>query len=104
MPMATPRTTCWRSRSGSFRRSRRAARSERVMLTSVVRSAIWIALAALLVLALPGAAVAHGVSARDAQFVQSIDGPAIGPFLYLGAKHMVTGYDHLLFLIGVIFF
>ena len=30
--------------------------------------------------------------------------PAIGPFLYLGAKHMVTGYDHLLFLVGVIFF
>ena len=25
-------------------------------------------------------------------------------FLYLGAKHMVTGYDHLLFLFGVIFF
>ena len=41
---------------------------------------------------------------RDASFVQSIQGPAIGPFLYLGAKHMVTGYDHLLFLVGVIFF
>lgn len=41
---------------------------------------------------------------RDAAFVQSIDGAAIGPFLYLGAKHMVTGYDHLLFLVGVIFF
>ena len=26
------------------------------------------------------------------------------PFLYIGAKHMVTGYDHLLFLVGVIFF
>ncbi|EGZ7032740.1 HupE/UreJ family protein, partial [Cronobacter sakazakii] len=25
-------------------------------------------------------------------------------FIYLGAKHMVTGYDHLLFLFGVIFF
>jgi hypothetical protein len=49
-------------------------------------------------------AFAHGVSSRDAAFVQSIDGPAIGPFLYLGAKHMVTGYDHLLFLVGVIFF
>jgi hypothetical protein len=24
--------------------------------------------------------------------------------MYLGAKHMVTGYDHLLFLVGVIFF
>ena len=52
----------------------------------------------------PSAAFAHGVSARDANFVQSIDGVAIGPFLYLGAKHMVTGYDHLLFLVGVIFF
>jgi len=52
----------------------------------------------------PELAFGHGVSARDAGFVQSIDGVAIGPFLYLGAKHMVTGYDHLLFLVGVIFF
>ncbi len=52
----------------------------------------------------PATAAAHGVSARDADFVQSIDGVAIAPFLYLGAKHMVTGYDHLLFLVGVIFF
>jgi hypothetical protein len=52
----------------------------------------------------PAVAAAHGVSQRYASFVQSIDGPAIGPFLYLGAKHMVTGYDHLLFLVGVIFF
>jgi hypothetical protein len=49
-------------------------------------------------------ALAHGVTGRDAAFVQSISGPAVGPFLYLGAKHMVTGYDHLLFLVGVIFF
>ena len=40
----------------------------------------------------------------NAGFVLSVDGPAPGPFLYLGAKHMVTGYDHLLFLVGVIFF
>ncbi len=52
----------------------------------------------------PDAAAAHGVAKRDAAFVQTINGPAIGPFLYLGAKHMVTGYDHLLFLVGVIFF
>jgi hypothetical protein len=52
----------------------------------------------------PDLALAHGVSGRDAAFVQAIDGPAIGPFMYLGAKHMVTGYDHLLFLVGVIFF
>ena len=37
------------------------------------------------------AADAHGVTRRDAAFVQSIDGPAIGPFLYLGANHIVTG-------------
>jgi len=60
--------------------------------------------AAALLLVLPGLAVAHGVSDRDAAFVQSIDGPAVVPFLYLGAKHMVTGYDHLLFLVGVVFF
>src|SRR6266704_3423779 len=52
----------------------------------------------------PATASAHGVSKRDASFVQSNTGSAIGPFLYLGAKHMVTGYDHLLFLVGVIFF
>jgi hypothetical protein len=59
---------------------------------------------ALVVLALPEAAAAHGVSTGDAAFVQKITGAAIGPFLYLGAKHMVTGYDHLMFLVGVIFF
>jgi len=53
---------------------------------------------------LEGVAEAHGVSRRDASFVESIRGAAVGPFLYLGAKHMVTGYDHLLFLFGVIFF
>jgi len=47
---------------------------------------------------------AHGVSGKDALFLQSIQGPAIGPLMYLGAKHMVTGYDHLAFLVGVIFF
>jgi hypothetical protein len=62
------------------------------------------ALAVAMMMGAPDLANAHGVSARDALFVQAIDGPAIGPFLYLGAKHMVTGYDHLLFLVGVIFF
>jgi hypothetical protein len=47
---------------------------------------------------------AHGVSTRDGRFLQSLDGAAIGPLLYLGAKHMVTGYDHVLFLVGVVFF
>jgi len=49
-------------------------------------------------------AVAHGVDANTQQFLQNNQGVAIGPFLYIGAKHMLTGYDHLLFLLGVIFF
>jgi hypothetical protein len=53
---------------------------------------------------LPLPAGAHPMSGQNAGFVQMTDGPAIGPFMYLGAKHMVTGYDHLLFLVGVIFF
>jgi hypothetical protein len=52
----------------------------------------------------PEAVSAHGVSNRDAAFVRSVTGPVPAPFMYLGAKHMVTGYDHLLFLVGVIFF
>jgi hypothetical protein len=52
----------------------------------------------------PGSAAAHNVSKRDASFVQSNKGAAIAPFVYLGAKHMVTGYDHLAFLVGVVFF
>jgi hypothetical protein len=47
---------------------------------------------------------AHGVSGKDAVYLQGLTGTAIGPLMYLGAKHMVTGYDHLLFLVGVIFF
>jgi len=52
----------------------------------------------------PAVAGAHNVSRRDATFVQANKGSAVTPFMYLGAKHMVTGYDHLLFLVGVIFF
>lgn len=49
-------------------------------------------------------AFAHGVSEGDKVFIEQIGGMQLIPFLYLGAKHMVTGYDHLLFLIGIIFF
>ena len=47
---------------------------------------------------------AHGVSGFDALFLQGLTGAATGPLMYLGAKHMVTGYDHLAFLVGVVFF
>lgn len=67
-----------------------------------VAAAVLLALAAAWVVTEPVAA--HPMSGRDATFVQGIQGTAIAPFVYLGAKHMVTGYDHLLFLVGVIFF
>ena len=56
------------------------------------------------VLATGTAAFAHGVTLGDKGYIQEVTGAKIIPFLYLGAKHMVTGYDHLLFLFGVIFF
>lgn len=49
-------------------------------------------------------ALAHTIAGNDANFVQDIDGPAMAPFIYLGAKHMITGYDHLLYLVGIMFF
>jgi hypothetical protein len=51
-----------------------------------------------------GPALAHNIGGSDAAFVAATRGADPFPFLYLGAKHMVTGYDHLLFLTGVIFF
>jgi hypothetical protein len=63
-----------------------------------------IACAAMLLGVFSGVVSAHGVSGKDAVFLQGLDGRAIVPLMYLGAKHMVTGYDHLLFLVGVIFF
>jgi hypothetical protein len=60
---------------------------------------------AVVILALAGGpALAHAIGGKDAAFVASSAGAHIGPFLYLGAKHMVTGYDHLLFILGVVFF
>ncbi|WP_245223309.1 MULTISPECIES: HupE/UreJ family protein [unclassified Ruegeria] len=50
------------------------------------------------------AALAHDVTPGDAGYIQEIWGVHIIPFMYLGAKHMVTGYDHILFLLGVVFF
>lgn len=49
-------------------------------------------------------AIAHGVDDKTRVFLMDNSGTAFIPFLYIGAKHMITGYDHLLFLVGVIFF
>ena len=66
---------------------------------------VWAVLAIIAVSLLwAGAALAHAVTLGDKGYIQEITGPHIIPFLYLGAKHMVTGYDHILFLFGVIFF
>lgn len=59
---------------------------------------------AALLLGVPYDAFAHGVASGDQGYIQESSGVLLVPFAYLGAKHMVTGYDHLLFLVGVIFF
>jgi hypothetical protein len=65
----------------------------------------WLTFTALLLLAFMATSVfAHGVAEDDKLFIEQASGMQLIPFIYLGAKHMVTGYDHLLFLFGVIFF
>lgn len=65
----------------------------------------WLAFVALLGAAILGTTVqAHGIGGSDAAFVAGANGAQLAPFIYLGAKHMLTGYDHLLFIFGVIFF
>ena len=64
-----------------------------VLLLAVAATTLW-----------ADAALAHAVTLGDKGYIQEVTGVHLLPFLYLGAKHMVTGYDHLLFLFGVIFF
>ncbi len=56
------------------------------------------------ILLLVSTGFAHGVAEGDKGYIQEISGVNLLPFIYLGAKHMFTGYDHILFLLGVIFF
>ncbi|MEM7363562.1 MAG: HupE/UreJ family protein [Pseudomonadota bacterium] len=56
------------------------------------------------VLWLAQSTLAHNVSSDNAAYLSDLEGPAVGAFIYLGAKHMVTGVDHLLYLLGVVFF
>jgi HupE / UreJ protein len=66
---------------------------------------VWVGIPALVLLTLWSSAVfAHGVEAVDKAFIEGSSGVNLVAYMYLGAKHMVTGYDHLLFLAGVIFF
>ncbi len=62
------------------------------------------AIAFAILLLFAGSLFAHGVAGEDAAFLERNAGRALAVFTYLGAKHMFTGYDHLLYLVGVIFF
>jgi hypothetical protein len=64
----------------------------------------WKLLAIALPLLFSSLALAHGVTAGDKGYLEESSGILFMPFVYLGAKHMITGYDHLAFLFGVIFF
>ncbi|MFK8031288.1 MAG: HupE/UreJ family protein [Gammaproteobacteria bacterium] len=46
----------------------------------------------------------HNVSQGDIELISGKSGLQLMLYVWLGAKHMVTGYDHLLFLVGVVFF
>ena len=65
---------------------------------------IWRTAVAAAILIAADPAFAHGVAESDKAYIQANPGIHVIPYVYLGAKHMVTGYDHLLFLFGVIFF
>jgi hypothetical protein len=66
------------------------------------RTRLGLAVCALaLALAPAGAALAHGVPDAEAQ---RLENGSLLDFAMSGAVHMVTGYDHLLFLFGVMFF
>ncbi|MFN7914971.1 MAG: HupE/UreJ family protein [Vicinamibacterales bacterium] len=82
-----------------------SARSNAATVPAVRRALVGLACVSVIVGVLLQVGVdAHGVSGLDALFLQNLTGAAMGPLMYLGAKHMVTGYDHLAFLVGVIFF
>jgi len=68
-----------------------------------MRNLIFLALGAVALL-LFGDVLAHNVSQKDIELIAGRTGPQFSLYLWLGAKHMVTGYDHLLFLVGVIFY
>jgi len=74
------------------------------MRSWLTRSLLTLVFVSAAILTAGGAALAHGVAQGDKGYIQEITGPHLVPFIYLGAKHMVTGYDHLLFLFGVVFF
>ncbi|QOJ09211.1 MAG: HupE/UreJ family protein [Nitrosomonas sp. H1_AOB3] len=73
---------------------------EHGVLTCLCMKALFIAV----IFGVTSDVTAHGVTEGDKGYILESTGILPIPFIYLGAKHMMTGYDHLLFLLGVIFF
>ena len=71
---------------------------------NIVSKSVWSLMIVILGLTFSIMAMAHGVDSATKAFLMNNSGVSIIPFMYIGAKHMITGYDHLLFLVGVIFF
>ncbi|WP_445768511.1 HupE/UreJ family protein [Rheinheimera sp.] len=72
------------------------------MPNKFMQTGLWLLIGVLSLLSI--GAFAHGVDDSTRAFLEQNQGVQFIPFLYIGAKHMITGYDHLLFLVGVIFF
>jgi hypothetical protein len=72
------------------------------MANKIIKASFYLLLSALALVSIE--AFAHGVDDSTQAFLEQHQGVQFMPFLYIGAKHMITGYDHLLFLVGVIFF
>jgi len=72
------------------------------MPNNMIKALTYLAVALLALVSIE--AFAHGVDDKTRAFLEQNTGVQFIPFLYIGAKHMITGYDHLLFLVGVIFF
>lgn len=94
-----PQGTHWPRSFCSHNDSPNRCSQDRGSLFSLLRITLVISL-----LGLSVELLAHGVDNSTRQFLETSTGVQFGPFLYIGAKHMLTGYDHLLFLAGVIFF
>jgi hypothetical protein len=81
----------------------RFARSREAAVPPMRQAAVAAALSCVFAL-MVSSAFAHAVAEGDKGYIQELSGVNLLPFVYLGAKHMVTGYDHVLFLLGVVFF
>ena len=87
-----------------FQKQHRPKLTQISFTTTQLRISLWLALISIVFFGTANEALAHGVTAGDKGYILESTGALPIPFIYLGAKHMMAGYDHLLFLLGVIFF